>query len=1805
MHIHYEPYDKHHYVLTSLRQKGEVSIDDLQLIVVLFRAIHAPKDLSGWNKTIVMLQGHIENSLLILRELSDTSTSLMKQLENLSELIRLTASVDDREGPISKNPVKGRIAKHPIYAAILQEKSNFTSSESMSYVSIFISLLVLMRIKNVQKTIQDGGKDTELREVESRTLRYLLAGQLKAVDVEPFPRSNNWHSFIDKLRIFAEKHHLVPIFDFLTTLGTDKEIKNKRRKTIPSALNPQKLSIDRSGKSRRNYLRSGLVSVFEDIGESINSSSVTLSHQEALEELYDAIDVEPSGDRTVNTERIEFAVLYGSQLSVQERQLLQLRPNILSANEIKVLIDQLKEWFAGPLKQRVVASFYTLSAVSSKPRNYLENISISKFPIEDEPDYINLQDGCWYRSDVNLPNAISPDGESDACLYDHSSILRLPLPDILISGLNELIDHAGGKVFRIKELINKQTDDEQTFFEELRKKLHRAISEAGIRKLLFNRIALDFSPGFASLLLANTEFMNPTHLYYLSIPHKKLMQAYEQTLSHFNLEVVQRPEINLESYAGSRLCIDKEWVTSLFTSQYQKLIGFSYDGTSPETLIDHHNNMSCYTILVLMFNAMHRPRVEFGFEHFSIDLERRLLIVADKLHFADSTIRYVPLSLISKQQLESYFAHLRRFAKAIKPFHASISDSAVTNSKHGALVKTTLFSIVENGEWQSITIAHIRDMIGETVWSLPDNALRHFMCSACHELGYGDVVSNFLGHAGSGEHVCDTFSLVSLNDIASSSRVIDEVFAFLNIQYVKIDKPKERPVTFDEALLSDQFYIPSYLRVLDSKDKNTEEIAKTAFFKYKEDFNSGHLTPDEFVEACDKELEKQLSDNPKKSHFGLAKHQLNSLLLNHFSATRSFPSNIRFFQLSTPSAINIRQLADVSLAEKLRNSLSKAFIEEYVAGANEVVLPVLLVSQLIHGGNLPKLSSKRTAKFLATVVIAGDFVCLQDMSVEGEKKTYLLDSITSVIAIKFFNVGQLYQINNPVKACNVLLDNLFDKSEIGAETEALLKRERIRDVATLGKFLSQSGTRFTTFHERAYSSGLFSSTAFDPSVLKRLVTGAKVEFVVESKKALGVKPQLVLGQRKKGTKEDGLNIIKKINDALNDLEQSPIRKSHFLEMKSIWADVVHSKENTRDALLRSSDGFSDALVSGLYYLTKVAERNANKERQVAVTTLKTYLSKVIKPLVCLLGDERFLFLDEQEYIDIYRSVIAYRKLTEESKGEAARRIRDFHNVLVNDFGVAQVDWFRIEPSIAKRDETVSANIITHTDYELTFELIKRHTPKQFVARVCLVIFTLSNRGGLRIDDLEGLKVNDFEFANGLLHVKTNHLRRLKTVNSNRIVPVGYLINEQEEDLIREQISYSKTLHPKHPNPPLFCAHDDATRSLNLNRFAWYLMNAIKLVAGDQRLGTHDGRHSFCNYMICLFSKMDESGVLTQQLKQWFRTNDLDEVRKTLGQILLGKEYEWDTRSIYAISAMLGHASPITTFKNYFHMMHFIQHANNERWLSASMKTKALTDLTDMSFTNLRQVIRRGPNPAGKYRSVLIKVLTQKGLLVPVPERVTDGIQLPPFTTDTGLSSSELLKMDLFIKLVLKGHDAGDIADSLKLNEKAVVALRRDLASVLEKASGLLFGEIINTDQDLEKTHHYTFEFVHDPFFKSMMVKWASLIECGDVNSQLVTREWRNNLIGDVYIVENPDNNVIIESLNQLGLLYKIKKLGPTKLKWLQMGGGYELEAYRSKESDRSWTRKYHYLMLLTYLLQRSSFEISEDKQIVDLPLKDS
>lgn len=1790
MNIHYDPYKKDHYVFTCLRQNESISAEDLQLVIVLFRAIHAPTELSGWSKTLVMLLGHITSSLSIIRMLPDAPECFIHQSEKLIGLIRSTQSIDTSEETDLKNPVKGRIAKHPIYAVILQEKSNFASTESESYVSIFITLLVLMRFQNVKKCIQDGSQDKELREVESRTLRYLLNGQLKANEVEELSDNDDWPSFLKKLHRFAQTHHLLSIFEFHSFLVAGRSNNAKQGGSGSTMSSPKKIPTDKSGVRCHNNLSYTSVNVFEDRSLNISSFHVALPNQEAEEELFDVFNVEPSIDETINVEKVEFSVLYGSQLSIQERQLLQLKPNILNDTEVEVLIEQLKVWIMGSYGQKVVASFFMLKAISSKPRDYLENIPISMFPLYGEPDYVNLQDGHWYRADVDLPNAVALDDDTTTSLHNHFSILKLPLPDILVNGLRDVIDGAGEKMLCMKEFLKKQTDSQQLFFEEIRKKLHRPMSEAGIRKLLFGRIALNSSPGNASLLLSNTEFMNPTHLYYLSTSHKKLRKAYQQAVEQLNMRVVHSQEDDLGYYAGSKLCIKKEWVTSLFSSQYQKLIGFSYSGSSTDALINHHNNVSCYTILMLMFNAMHRPRREFGFEHFSVDLERGLLVVADKIHFADSTVRYVPLSQISKQQLESYFAHLRRFAKAIKPTCGAISHRAVANSKQGALLKTTLFSFIERDKWQNISIAHIRELIGDSLWSLPNNSLRHFMCSVLHEFGYGDLATNFLGHAGAGEHVCDTFSLVSPNDIANSSDAIDKVFSFLNIQPIEIDSPRERPVSCNEALASEHYYIPRFLRVLDSKDKNTEEIAKEAFFKHKDAFDCGNLTPDGFVEACDEELEEQLVGDHQKSQFVLAKHQLNSLLLNHFSATRSFPSNIRFFQISTPSAMNIQQLADISLVEKLRKALSNSLIKACTHRTVDIELSVLLVSMIIHGVNLPKLNRKRTAIFSGSFVVEGDFVYLNDSSVEDEEKTYLLDSISSLLAIKLFRIGQIFHLINPVKACNALLADIFDKAEIDTETKALLKSKQLGDVVTLCEYFAQSGTRYTTSLERAYSSGLFSSTPLDQFALKRMVTGEKVEYAVESTEESGGNPQVLLGKNKKRPQDESLSIVIKINNALNELEQSPTRKTHFSEMKKIWADVVQSTEKTRDALLRASDGFSDALVAGLYYLTKVAERNAKKDRQVAVSTLKAYLSKVVKPLVCLLGNERFMFLDTQEYIDIYRNVIGYRNLTDESRGEAARRIRDFHNVLVSDFGIEQVDWFRIEPSIAKRSATVSANVITYTEYEFTFELIKRQTPNLFVSRCCLIIFILSNRGGLRIDDIEGLKVNDFDFENGLLHVKTNHLRRLKTVNSNRIVPLIIMINEQEECLMREQITYSKELHAKHPNPPLFCAHDDATRALNLNRFAWYIMSALKLVAGDKRLGTHHGRHSFSNYLICLFSKMDEAGVLTKQLKQWFRTDDLGQLRKTLSEVLLGKQYEWDTRSVYAVSAALGHASPITTFKNYFHMMHFIQHANNERWLSESIKPRNFAVLTDMSFVNLRQVISRSPYLVGKYRHVLMKVLHQAGLLARAPERETDGVVLPHFTAQKGLSSGMLVKMDLFIKLYLKGYRDGDISEILKLNNDAVLVLMHELRSLIDSASALIFGELIDKDNNVEKTHHYTFEFVHDPFFKSIMVQWAKLTERGDINNKVVTQEWRNNLFGDVYIVESPDNNVIVEAVEMVGLFYKVKLLGPTKQKWLQKECGYELKVYRSNQSDRSWTRKFHYLMLLNYLFQKSTVE---------------
>lgn len=1440
-------------------------------------------------------------------------------------------------------------------------------------------------------------------------------------------------------------------------------------------------------------------------------------HDEALNNTLQLVDLDDNNeniDLTNVPERYKKDTdgnIYGSRLSLNELLHLPLRSNNLAQHEINELVKYLLVALTkSETRNSAIIAF--LVTLTSKPFKDLLNIRIFSNGHSHTPtDYIDLSRSEWVRLNVKMPNSYTQKKEHKGKFNSFMPTLSLPLPIALIEAITLQFDECGEQEgIAVAELCNID-EPVGSFLSKFLKPLwknnpeiHRQITPASLRVMMFEQLAHKYDSGYALLTLANTEYDNTTTLFYLSAVSGVLTQNYQSTLNAIGLDT-NKPHSENDKMVGSELVIDTEYVKKIITEKREKLSNTLIKTSSElsyDELISQHNEFSYYITWMLITATGHRERAEYGFSPFSWDEDGGYILLSDKITYEESSVRILPLSSMVIQQITAYKNCIRDTAQRIKPFNISLSEKLSTIAGVSSC-EWPLISVIYNEKLQPIIKDNIDSYFG-TDFNLPLNCFRHFLSTFLRQSSSFNFAKTIMGHESHEEHMLSNYSCASLVDIKEAVPVFDNLLNTLGFKLIDYKSPKGAKALSAKSF-SRKSYRAEYLYRNEKKERSTliswaNKIIKPQLIG---------LANVDTVEATKEALfEEAEQDNYIKFSKSTRLYWLKKVLRNtsdegHFN----LKNNMKNIDIQTDTLLRMRQ------SKLIKSDLNELIIKsEYYDGDFQLIK--IFMSLVINSG-IQLLMTPENLKVIQNSPYFENGITWFDFY-EGKKngkfkKRVVVDSLTQLLIMKNANYrSALIDISN----FNGIIENKFLRLlRLRNDLESDFS-QTLWSFDKLAHYTIRSRDENQCALIHAYQNNKLKSTVLSSEKLTRWLSPNHVK-LFSSKKThsslqsilnkLSTQPTFI---HENANVEKSEKLIKTLQSALSKQDKIKRKISTADLLIQTWAQFINKKgETSIEQLVDKSKNIHEVVILLILWAIDVTKNKFNEPN--ATMTPSRYLSDVALSLLEQVKTMHFLSLDSDELAAAYKKAINASNVKD--KGGKAKRMRLFHQFLQQNFHFQPLDWSEIEPSIWDEGH-VDANIISMNEYQNMLSTMKDDDSFSAADRdISRLILILCYRAGLRVGEACYLKINDLDTKNWILHVRSYYFHKLKTGPSNRRISINLLLSDNEKDLLQKQIERVKNHHLGLTDLWLFSDKTNSQCVMNITPNLTRVREIIRLISGDSSLKLHHARHSFANYLLMIMHPTYYSNNIAQELKQWSRSNDLQLCNEQFRRQFLDK-VENSKSVLHAVAMAMGHVNPQTTLKHYVHCLDIILAAENEKCLFQQQKRypnhpefkknskHPILSLAALEHANCRKTLSQNKNELFGYQSIIMK--TQKnwlGFIQVTICRVIEPVKLSNIKPNLQYKNlSELYDIEHIVRAAEKGLSNVEITNLLHLDFQRVsntvdevINLKSQIGyagtNIEPNESHIIF------ETNMRQLSTYS-KFIRLPSFHNLLIKVSELLK---------------------------------------------------------------------------------------------------------------
>lgn len=572
-------------------------------------------------------------------------------------------------------------------------------------------------------------------------------------------------------------------------------------------------------------------------------------------------------------------------------------------------------------------------------------------------------------------------------------------------------------------------------------------------------------------------------------------------------------------------------------------------------------------------------------------------------------------------------------------------------------------------------------------------------------------------------------------------------------------------------------------------------------------------------------------------------------------------------------------------------------------------------------------------------------------------------------------------------------------------------------------------------------------------------------------------------------------------------------------------------------------------------------------------------------------------MNTDELTEIYIKALDARAIKD--RPQRASAFRQFHHFHQNQFGLESVDWYEVEPNIDKQAQSINANIISMPEYESALLLLENDndcTARD--KRLNQVLLILCYRAGLRSGEATHLKTADIDINNWIIHVRTQVSHRLKTLRSNRRIPVKCLLSNVEKKIILTLVDEAKS-NLSTQNNWLFCDMNNTQCLVERSKHIKRVTEALKIATGDITIRLHNARHSFANYLLMTLVELKYPKVIRRELDHWSRSNNKKLFIEELSKTLLSTAHH-RLNTLYAISLAMGHSTPKTTLSNYIHCLDLMLLAQDQKQLFKAISIPSLANKINIERTNVNKILQRGTSAQYGLQPLIERLSFHDGDFqeIILPKRALVNL------SDMTLSSSTCCyhcfnNIERIIRATEDNYSIINIENKYQLSHAEIQSTINKTIEI-QKITAYHGTRILANSEYLSFSHNQQktdiiSQYIHQSEFQALLKKAAKL-----THKQL---RYLSHIFIDSFdkrygiVVSHQDTHELVLIAYQLGYKTIIKKKLTTLRSSFGLRKGHHIKFVAIANSKKHYSRRSyndHRFTHCLFLIAVFTFSLKED-----------
>lgn len=984
---------------------------------------------------------------------------------------------------------------------------------------------------------------------------------------------------------------------------------------------------------------------------------------------------------------------------------------------------------------------------------------------------------------------------------------------------------------------------------------------------------------------------------------------------------------------------------------------------SDAAVIEKHNGYTLFVVSLLLWATGHRPVRDPFCYHNEISLRLALMVVADKVMQLDRAYRLVPLAPIAVEQLSLYFDHLasltNKFLAIGGPFLRSAK--AIQILLTGQKCHTPLFFLLHSdGSTRSITAGEIKSFWEDL--HIPKNYGRKFLASELPNYGVcaSDLMA-LLGHDIGLEHQFGKNSEIApvavMNRLKSAIEHLMRDYGWRALSGLKfycktVGKPakKAEPAPHEQAVLGpearghERDRRRNLVRELIERSAIALGLADTKAISLEQGYK----------------LIQEVKRHAVQSDVNLPFERELSLWFVRRSRKGVNVANLplTFLLKSEPSPFSSRTINGYEKATRVRDNL-------------------LLSMAKVHKGNELADPANRCALVVASAALLGAVSNVNALKAIGSISNSDLYFTNGVLHLELFEpreqdrhwIGR-WMPASCFEAATLIGSRILEKRDVPYKRQQQALSELLQRLGLVGGkdaylALANLATVLLTMESPGCLRGSgripTGSLPLPEMAWCRLLTGK-----IPPTDGVGE------GEPREPVKKCWVPIIPSqpsahqyAKGAFREIKRLLQERFNAIEIK--WENAEFGKSRKRanrllaDNLKELVEGSDDCpplarLIIGWTY--NLCIHGTPRKPNPATSTIEKYAFLVFNALKDVERESiDFLELDAEAYEFIYSRAIDRGK--QKYKRALLSQLSEFHQYLVNEYSVEQLNWGPIWAAAGIRAPSVSVNFISDVEYFRALDVIQADGEIPALRKLQYsVMMILGYRFGLRFGEARRLQPrqiqNNLDWSMAYVIVRNLVYGWAKSVAASRQVPLLEKLSSREVELLNQLINHAENHDNGDHQIGLMAINPGHRRLIDRGEASTYINRVLKDVTGSELVHYHHFRDTYVSRVIAAIAVPEDVEGDQSHSGVW----------NARGVNLTPLSMEGTFPApLRALSVVMGHADLWTTLYSYSHMQKI---AKEYHWASAEalLPDAAWAGLLGEEYSTLKRRKARAQDPSG-------------------------------------------------------------------------------------------------------------------------------------------------------------------------------------------------------------------------------------------------